>query len=327
MEHSMDHILSAFRVLSDRSFSCAGEVIETRGDSLVTALQECLYRLCYTNRFTGTYRPGPPRSDADPGLVSQLQNANAGHTLYHQGWWIEQTHESGRVLASRSGVSRWFLPGHYLTDKGPGFITKNDRPAVIYMPRDSTAEQLSFYMAFGETISDDQEHGDQLRFYWNVSAAGAPRLMAMLTRELNRFAVPYLFKSGNRLHMYDRSDVAVLYVHRRYYGITSRIVAGMYPQIAGFLKPDTPLFARRLADGLGLAEDPPDGKSFGANRCTIVAETLRACYEQNLETVEERRAELERQFRQRGLDPQRLYLNPGHQDVYEFPPPPMDAPL
>jgi hypothetical protein len=320
MKHSIQEILSAFRVVSDRSYSCAGQVIETRGDSLVTALQECLYRLCYMRRFTGTYQPADPVGEADPALLRELQNANASRTLQQQGWWIEQIHESGKILASRNGLTRWFLPGHYLTGQGPGFPPKPDSPVAIYTARESTTEQRSFYMAFGETISPDQDHGRQLRFYWNVALAGAPRLLAALTRELNRFEVPFLFKCGNRPHMYDRSDVAVLYVDRRYYGMTGRIVAALHPLLAEFLKPETPLFTRRLADGLGLAEDPQDGKSFGNNRCTIVAETLRACHEKNLETAEERLAELERQFRDRGLDPQRPYLNPGQKDVYEFPP-------
>jgi hypothetical protein len=315
----MDQILSAFRVLSDRTFSCAGEVIETRGDSLATKLQECIYRLCYTRRFTGAFQPAPPPGDPDPALLRDLQEANAGRTLYEQGWWIEQTHESGKILASRNGASRWFLPGHYLTDKGPGIPTKPDAAASIYMPRESTTEQPSFYMAFGETVSHDEEHQDILRFYWNVTLAGAPLLMAVLTRELNRFQVPYLFKCGNRAEMYERRDVAVLYVSRRYYGITARIIAGAYPRLAPVLDPDTPLFTRRLADGLAFAEDPLDGQSFGVSRCTIIAETLQACYERELETVEQRLAELEAQFSNRGIDLHRPYLNPGSRDTYEFP--------
>jgi len=316
----MEDILSAFRVLSDRSFSCAGEVVETRSDSLVTKLQECIYRLCYTRPFDGTFLPATPHRDADPELLRDLQNANAARTHHEQGWRIEQVHESGKILASKNGVSRWFLPGRFLTDRGPGFSAKEDGPASIYMPRDSTTEQPSFYMAYGETVSHDEEHKDILRFYWNVAVTGAPLLMALLTRELNRFQVPYLFKCGSRPEVYQRNDAAVLYINRRYYGIAGRIIASIYPGLAPALQADTPLFTRRLADGLAFAEDPADGKSFGVNRCTIVAETLRTCYEQSLETVEQRLAELEKQFRDRGIDPQRPYLNPGSRDNYEFSP-------
>jgi hypothetical protein len=319
MDQSMEDILSAFRVLSDRSFRCAGEVIQTRGDSLITQLQECLYRLCYTRRFAGKFTGESPAPEADPALLRDLQRANAARTALEPGWRVEQIDASGKILASRNGISRWFSPGHFLTDKGPGFVTKEDGAVSIHMPRESTTEQRSFYMAFGETVSHDEEHKDVLRFYWNVSLEGAPRLMAALTRELNRFQVPYLFKCGVFPEMYERRDVAVLYVNRRYFAITTRIVAAVYARLSPVLQADTPLFTRPLARGLGFAEDPPDGTSFGMSRCLIVAETLRACYEQNRETSEQRLAELERQFRKAGIDPQHPELNPGSRGEYEFP--------
>jgi len=315
----MEQILSAFHVVSGRSFSCAGKTVDTRGDSLVTSLQDCLYRLCYARRFAGTFQAATPSREADPGLLEALQAANASRTIYESGWWIEQTHESGKILASRDGITRWFLPGHFLTDVGLGSVAPKDAPVTIRILRDSTTEQAGFYRVFGETINHREEFLHLLRFYWNVTLAGAPLLMSLLTRELNRFQVPYLFKCGDRPEMYERIDAAVLYVDRRYYGITARILASIYPRLAHVLDSATPIFTRRLADGLGFAEDPSEGKSFGLSRCTILAETLRACYEQNLTPVEQRLAELEKQFHNRGIDPKRPYLNPGSRDTYEFP--------
>jgi hypothetical protein len=318
----MEQILAAFRVLSDRSFSCAGEVIETRRDSLLTELKDCLYRLCYTRDFQGVFRPADDSEESDSELLRALQAAHPGGPLQERGWTIEQTHESGKVLASRSGWSRWFLPGHFLAGRGAGVEAAKDDAITIFVTRESTKEQRGYYMAFGETINHEEEHAHVLRFYWNVSLSGAPLLLAVLTRELNRFAVPFMLKCGLAPGMYERSDAAVLYVHRRYYGITARIIAGQYARLADVLEPRTPLFTRRLADGLGFAEDPPGGKSFGMSRCEIVAEALRACHEQALETPEQRLAELLARFRSHGIDPERPYLNPHSSDRYPFPPRP-----
>ncbi len=314
----MNEILEAFRVLSRSAFSCAGHVVETRGDSLQKELTESLYRLCYSHRFIGTYYR-PAQQPLDRALVQELQAANSSRTIHDQGWKIEQTHPSGKILASRNGITRWFLPGHYLADKGPGFHAKEECLAVIQMQRESTTEQAGFYMAFGETVSHDEENRDILRLYWNISANGAPRLMSGLTRELNRFQIPFMFKCGNRTEMYGRSDAAVLYVNRRYYAFLTRLLGRLYPEIADTLSPDIPLFTQRLADGLALAEDTPDGKSFGMNRCDIVAAALIACHERGLESADERLAELHAQFRSRGLDPERPYLGPGSRRVYDFP--------
>ena len=316
----MERILAAFHVLSDRSFSCAGQVIETRRDSLLAELKDCLYRLCYTRPFDGVFRPASTIDEPDEALVRALQSGNPRGTIQERGWMIEQTHDSGKVLASRNGMARWFLPGHFLTGKGAGVEAAKDDAISVFVMRESTSEQRGYYMAFGATISHDDEHAHVLRFYWNVSLQGVPLLMSVLTRELNRFTVPFLLKCGAMPDMYDRSDAAVLYVHRRYYGITARIIACNYPRLAAVLEPHTPLFTRRLADGLAFAEDPKDGKSFGMSRCEIVAEALRACHEQALETAEQRRAELLQRFRSRGIDPERPYLNRDSRDTYEFPP-------
>lgn len=40
------------------------------------------------------------------------------------------------------------------------------------------------------------------------------------------------------------------------------------------LRSPTPLFARRLARGIALSDNPPGGASFGVSRMTLVAEAL-----------------------------------------------------
>src|SRR5258708_36999900 len=129
---------------------------------------------------------------------------------------------------------------------------------------------------------------DIVRLYWNVTVAGAALLMSLLTRELNRFQVPFMFKCGNHAEMFQRLDVAVLYVNRRYYAITARIIASIYPRVTEALETDTPLFARRLANGLALAESPVVGRSFGINRWAIVAATLCPGYDKKRDAMNHR---------------------------------------
>lgn len=314
----MDRILSAFRVLSPISYSCHDQVVQTRTDGLVASLQECLYRSCYTRPFDGTLREAVPSRDPDEHLVQELQTANSSKPVRQRGWEIEQLDGSGRILAARNGVLRWFLPGRYLTVKGPGFVAEAGDAVEIWAPPESTAEQKSFYMSFGETVSHEEEHLDLLRFYWNVSDRGAVGLMASLTAALNRFAVPFLLKCGNRREMFDRVDAAVLYINKRYYRIATEVIVPVYHTMAGMMEPDTPLFTKRLAPGLALAEDPTDGLSFGMNRCKILADALLSCHQQGLESEADRRAELEKQFRDRGLRLEQAYLNAGSTDRYEF---------
>jgi len=153
-----------------------------------------------------------------------------------------------------------------------------------------------------------------LRFYWNVTKEGAPRLMGEITGRFNRFRIPFRFKCGCLGSGYPRRDAAVLYVHARYYAISALVVQSVHPIVKPSLNASTPLFTKHLADGLGFAEDP--GGSFGENRMKILAAAMVATPGK---PVEERLAEVRRQFEQRELWPDEPWLNPGSVDRYDFP--------
>src|SRR5581483_3139041 len=234
---------------------------------------------------------------------------------WDEGWRLEQVLDDGRVIAAKGGATRAFLPGEFLTRRGLGIGPAKNRTISVLATPLGADMQVGFYHAFGETVSDFEENGDgAIRFYWNVSAEGAPRLLEALSSELNRFQVPYHFKCANCESRYPRRDAAVLWVHRRYYPIAAMLVQRVHERVRASLAAETPLFTRRLADGLAFAEDP--GDSFGSHRCRILAEALCASCGGS---SDERHAELARQFEQRGLSLDRPWLNAGAVDSYEYP--------
>jgi lantibiotic modifying enzyme len=79
-----------------------------------------------------------------------------------------------------------------------------------------------------------------------------------------------------------------------------------------------PAFTRLLAPGLGLAEDPGDGDSFGMHRCRLLADALVTAHEQGAHSVEARVDAVLDRFAREGINPDRPYLNPGSDDRYTF---------
>jgi hypothetical protein len=138
--------------------------------------------------------------------------------------------------------------------------------------------------------------------------------MEAITREFNRFQIPFRFKCASRVSDYPRRDAAVLYLHVRYYPIAALVVEKVHAQVLPLLAAGTPLFAKRLADGLAFAEDP--GESFGENRSKILAAAMVAT---RGKSVDERLVEVHRQFEQRGLSLDQPWLNPGSVHRYAFP--------
>ena len=288
------------------------DILATARVATVEELEEFIYWQCYVKPFPEAAPEPTPSGDLTPALRA----AHAGQPCREFGWRVAQVLESGRILARKGGEARRFDAGHYLNLDSPyGPPEKNQRIAIC-LPKDSTTVQPGYYHLFGEAIGEDDEGPRLVRFYWNVTAEGAPLLVGPITRRFGRFQIPYQMKLPQWRNAYWRRDAAVLYVNRRYYRIAATILAGVHQEIAEHLGPDTPLYTKPLARGLAIAENP--GESFGKTRSRIVAQTLWKAREAGLSEAE-LLAALDREFRECGIDPERPYLNPGSRAEYELP--------
>ncbi len=89
------------------------------------------------------------------------------------------------------------------------------------------------------------------------------------------------------------------------------MIAEIYAAIAAQLRPEVPLFCKRLADGLGFADSPPNSLSFGEHRCRLVAESLWNSFESGRSEAAARMTDLAAAFSRAGLDPLRPFLGVG----------------
>lgn len=269
-----------------------------------------LYKRCYA----ASILDAPVAAAGAEDLLPVLAAANQSRAVWDEGWKIDQLLDGGRILARKSGAARSFLPGEYLTRRGMGSGAAAGAAVSILAAPSCIDLQPAYYYAFSETVSDFEDGERMVRFFWNVSREGAPRLLESVTREFNRFQIPFRFKCGRRASEYPRRDAAVLYLHAAYYPIAALVVEGIHAEVQPWLAAGTPLFTKRLTDGLAFAEDP--GESFGENRMRILAVAMCRTLGR---PVDERLAEVRLQFEQRSLSLDRPWLNPGSLDRYEFP--------
>ena len=273
-------------------------------------LATLLYNRCYTVSIFD-----PPNAPADTqDLTPSLAAANQSRAAWDAGWKIDQVLDAGQILARKGGAARSFLPGEFITQRGLGTGPAADAKVTVFLAPGSADLQPAYYYAFSETAGESGESEQIVRFFWNISPAGAAPLMETITRKLNRFQVPFRFKCACRTSDFPRRDAAVLYLHARYYPVTAMIVQSVHSELRPWLGSGTPLFSKHLADGLGFAEDP--GESFGDNRTRILAAAM---IRTRGRPVGERLAELHRQFQQRHLSLEQPWLNAGSVDRYDFP--------
>jgi hypothetical protein len=184
------------------------------------------------------------------------------------------------------------------------------------MPNELRKLSPGFYMVLGDAGFETERPLPIVRFYWHLSSAAAPRLVHALTSRINAAGLPFRAKVVNDPVRYTRCDAGVLYVHGHDYDEIAPIVRATYRELASGLRPATPAFAKPLAPGLAVAEDPGDGDSFGMHRARLLAEGIVAAHERGAVDVPSAVDVVAERFAQAGLDLDTPYVNPGSADRY-----------
>ncbi len=278
---------------------------------LVIDLQTRIYDEAYC-RSLGS-RTDPPSNPVS--IIEPLSAANAGVDRWENGWSLAQMMPNGHAMAKKSELSNTFAPGEFAAaNAGP---VSPGAPLHVLFARESRTQQPGFYIANGDTPAPFGAESRMTRIYWHIAEEGAVPLTHAVTLLLNRYQVPFRFKTLSYSSVYSRSDAAVLYFAARYYQIVARVLPSIRAEVRNYLRPATPLLTRKLHDGIGLAEDPATGESFGMSRSRLIAQAIWDAFARGMQTEESRMMELAIQFERNGLSLDRPHLRGSSADIYE----------
>ncbi len=278
-----------------------------------TRLAQFFYDQCYLRDrgLDGTFNDSQCND-----LTPMLIQANATKTDWDHGWEVYQTGSEGRAYVKKGDRSRLAYAGTYLCAKIPQVKPKQgDRLSLRIYPENCEL-QAAFFHSFGSTLADQFDDFSAVRFYFNIQANGAVALLSDLSARLNQFYIPFHFKTLVSPAHYRRADAAVLYIARRYYAIVASLVAEMQSRLGQFLVDEIPLFCKEFATGIGLAEDPGTGESFGMHRCWLVAEAIIQARAEGLHTAESRMHAIKKNFVLHELSLDKAHLNPRSSDLF-----------
>jgi hypothetical protein len=282
--------------------------------ALLTALEGELYARFYTRPTTGH---GLAVGDflARRDLLSALSAANSGRGTWEPGWKIDHIDEDGRVAVVKDGLTFWVEPSGLRTHSAaiePGEFCR------VLVAKELRSLMPGFYIAIGDGDPDDPGDAPEplVRFYWHLRPEAAVPYIEAVTGALNARGVPFRTKVLNEPGAYLRADAGVLYVGRRHFRTIGDTIAQIHRTIVSGLRPEVPRFTKRLAPGLGLADDPSNELSFGQHRCRLVARAAWRSFARNDVGLGPRSEALADEFRAAGLDPARPYLEPQSADDY-----------
>jgi hypothetical protein len=279
-----------------------------RQGGLVSVFAQALYSF---------YCGAPARADASRAVsasaavgrfVDDLAGANGGHGTWDPGWRVVAIEHGGRIVASKDHITLWISPAQFELPGAELCVGAIGRVAV---GKEFRSLIPGFYFALGDGRQPDvvDDGAPLVRYYWHVTAAGAPLLMSALTRGLNREGVPFRLKMLRDPQGYVRADAAVLYLAWAAHLRAGRIITRVHARVARWLRPSTPRFSQPIGVGLGVAEDPGgEFESFGQNRCRIVAEGLCDALGSRGWSPGAREQAVVAAFVRHGLDPARPHL-------------------
>jgi hypothetical protein len=278
---ALERVVARLNIMSTGAFALAGTVtrIAEQGDlrqqanALVSALRRALYDHAYSRELKHSLAEIPDALP-DAELRAALHHANASKSRWDRGWSIDAGCSGEKFVVRKRRAARLVEPGEFLLEDPFQWPPANGARVRLRVPRSASRLHPSFYFAFGETLPAFGPEFDLVRFYWNVELAGAAELVRILTTALNRFRIPFRLKCLTIKEHYDRVDSAVLFVQKRFFPITAQLVTENWADLAPLLSEATPLFTKRLAPGLAVAENPLGGGSFGTERCKLLAEGL-----------------------------------------------------
>ena len=280
---------------------------------LVVDLQTRIYDEAYCRPLGSRTEPS---ATAMP-IIDVLSAANAGRDRWEAGWTLAQAMPNGYVMARKGDAAHMFAPGEFaLAHHGHGHPGPG-APLHVLFTRESRTQQPGFYIVNGETPAPFGSDSRMTRIYWHIDESGAVPLVRAVSTLLNRYQVPFRFKSLSYSGVYTRSDAAVLFFAARYYGVITKLLPSIRAEVARHLHPHVPLLTKRLYDGVGLAEDPATGESFGMSRSQLLAQAIVDAYARGTQAEESRMQELAIQFQRNGLSLDRPHLRAASADIYE----------
>ncbi|WP_430411627.1 T3SS effector HopA1 family protein [Kordia sp.] len=241
--------------------------------NLVNALTNTIYAKFYCGIKNGDHSSKIPPKGEREAFMEELSKENASTNGFDYHWNIYNVDAStGNAYVQKNGELRWLQPnGYQFVNPQQKQAAINTKVNIIRQKENRNIQPVFYHVFSNEIFPQEVELG---RIYWNVTPEGATTLINLLTTTLNDYKIPFQFKCLNHPELYVRSDSAVLYLSKKHVQIVAMILNAVIPNLEPYLVDEIPMFTKQLFKGVGYAEDPGKGQSFGMSRSSTIAEAI-----------------------------------------------------
>lgn len=172
---------------------------------------------------------------------------------------------------------RWWRAGG-ITDGRRGTRRRSPRALRVPLPREGGAADARSgpppepWRVWGPHWDVDlPAREDVLRIYLACAPHTALHVVAAVTERAGRWAEPWLLSTRALHQPVPTPDSTILSVPARSLAPLREEVRDLVSDVRPFLASQAPLLTLHVAAGVGIAQGPSDGSSFGLHRCGLVA--------------------------------------------------------
>jgi hypothetical protein len=273
-----------------------------------------LYKSCYL-RPVGTRSMAADQS-MDRDFQAALVRSNLGSGAWESGWVVAAKLAGNSLLVKRGGVHFRTGAEEVLGADGCGV----GELCTVRTPKERRNLLSGSYLIVGDARPCERPNpGIISRLYWHLTSRIAPEFVAILSDLFNSQSIPFSAKVIARPRDYQRADAGVLYLAKDDFHRSRDLLEKIYEEVQTGMRKSVPLFTKQIAPGLGAAEDPGGGLSFGQHRCRIVAAALMDVHRRGEADPAAKAQAIEAAFQREGLDPNVPFLSSvGSEDCYSF---------
>ncbi len=334
LHHDIRRVIDAIRFISETSYSINGlkrdiETIRikdplgslngatTGAGKLKEKFIAVLLTDIYNNLYTADHSAPPTLgSYLHNEFITEVSEGNNGTGSWEEGWTlIGPSKRTGKLIVRKNNMKFWVEEERVRAENSTGAETTYS----VKVEKETRFLNSHFYYAYGDTHKTEVTgYADRpLRFYWNLTPQGAINYIASLTRELNKRKIAFRTKILSSPADYSRTDSGVLYIDSSQLESVLPAIEAVYADLRPLLKSSVPLFVKQVYPGVGFAEDPRNGMSFGISRSSLIGNTLFSCFEKQITDPQMIEGEMVCSFIQAGISTSHPYAQVTKINEYE----------
>lgn len=327
LESQLSEIFAAVNIISLSRFQIGNRPIVSlpamstsdTARPVTSRLSEFLWPALYEAAYARPFSVEPPAvtsGNAAVDLMSQLRAVFPEGSRWSSHWQIYKNDPNGVAHVRKGDCCRQVMPGTFaLSAPGPAQVNSS---ASILLPLASSQHQAGFYHIHSHAPHSDHDDASLARLYLNTRPETVVSIMAQIAGLLNAYAVPFRAKTLLEPAAYDRTDSTVFYLARRHLSFALALLRDLFPASSPDLAPEVPLFSKSLLGGIGGADDPGFGMSFGQTRAMLMADAIVSAWSDGSQSPSVRLERLGNRFTESGLTLKAPHLNAGNTDLYLF---------